>query len=64
MLAPFDGHRDGDRVHLPHQKIPLLLVETQGATPTPEQVAKLRKLADEAEQIAITKVGGDGQLLR
>ena len=46
------------------KKIRLVLVETQGATPTPEQVAKLRKLADEAEQIAITKVGGDGQLLR
>jgi hypothetical protein len=46
------------------KKIRLVLVETQGATPTPEQVAKLRKLADEAEQIATTKVGGDGQLLR
>ena len=59
-----EGHRYGDRVHQPHQKIRLVAIETQGATPTPEQVAKMRKLADEAEQIATAKVDGDGKLLR
>ena len=46
------------------KKIRLVAIETQGATPTPEQVAKMRKLADEAEQIATSKVDGDGKLLR
>jgi len=46
------------------KKIRLLAIETQGAIPTPEQVAKMRKLADEAEQIATAKVDGDGKLLR
>jgi len=46
------------------KKIRLVAIETQGATPSPEQVAKMRKLADEAEQIATAKVDGDGKLLR
>ena len=46
------------------KKIRLVAIETQGAIPTPEQVAKMRKLADEAEQIATAKVDGDGKLLR
>jgi hypothetical protein len=46
------------------KKIRLVAIETQGAPPTPEQVAKMRKLADEAEQIATAKVDGDGKLLR
>ena len=46
------------------KKIRLVAIETQGAIPTPEQVAKMRKLADEAEQIAAAKVDGDGKLLR
>jgi hypothetical protein len=46
------------------KKIRLVAIETQGAPPNPEQVAKMRKLADEAEQIATAKVDGDGKLLR
>ena len=46
------------------KKIRLVAIETQGAAPSPEQVAKMRKLADEAEQIATAKVDGDGKLLR
>jgi hypothetical protein len=46
------------------KKIRLVAIETQGTTPTPEQVAKLRKLADEATQIATGKVDGNGNLLR
>lgn len=46
------------------KKIRLVAIETQGAVPTPEQVAKMRKLADEAEQIATARVDGDGKLLR
>jgi len=46
------------------KKIRLVAIETQGTTPTPEQVAKLRKLADEATQIATAKVDGNGNLLR
>ena len=46
------------------KKIRLVAIETQGAPPNPEQVAKMRKLADEAEQIATAKVDGDGKLPR
>ena len=46
------------------KQIRLVAIETQGATPTPEQVAKMRKLADEAEQIAVAKVDGEGKLPR
>ena len=46
------------------KKIRLVAIETQGAPPNPEQVANMRKLADEAEQIATAKVDGDGKLLR
>lgn len=46
------------------KKIRLVAIETQGVPPTPEQVAKMRKLADEAEQIAVSKVDRDGKLPR
>jgi hypothetical protein len=46
------------------KKIRLVAIETQGAIPTPEQVSTMRKLADEAEHIATSKVDGDGKLLR
>jgi hypothetical protein len=42
----------------------LSLIETQGATLSREQVTKLRKLADEPEQIATAKVDGDDNLLQ
>ncbi len=45
------------------RKIRLVIVETQGQTPTPEQVSKLRKLADEAELIATARVDGNGKFL-
>lgn len=46
------------------KKIRLVAVETQGAPPSPDQVARMRKLADEAEQIATSKVDGDGKISR
>ena len=43
--------------------IRLVLVETQGQPPTEAQVAKLKKLADQAEAIATTRVDADGKIL-
>lgn len=43
------------------KKIRIAALETQGAPPTPEQVEKMKKLADEAESIATAKVDGGGR---
>lgn len=43
------------------KKIRAAALETQGAPPTPEQVEKFKKLADEAESIAMSKVDADGK---
>jgi hypothetical protein len=43
--------------------IRLVLVETQGQPPTEVQVAKLKKLADQAEAVATARVDADGKLL-
>jgi hypothetical protein len=43
--------------------IRLVMVETQGAIPTEAQIAKLKKLADQAEAIATARVDADGKLL-
>lgn len=40
-----------------------VIIEAQGATPTPEQVEKMSKLANEAEAIATAKVDGDGRFI-
>ena len=45
------------------KEIRLVLVETQGQTPTEAQVARLKKLADQAEAIATARVDADGKLL-
>jgi len=42
------------------KKIRVVALQTQGAPPTPEQVAEMRKLADEAVAIAVAKVDADG----
>lgn len=43
------------------KKIRLLIIETQGAFPTADQVAKLRDLSDEAERIATSRVDDEGR---
>ena len=40
-----------------------VIIEAQGATPTPDQVGKMSKLANEAEAIATAKVDGDGRFI-
>ena len=45
------------------REIRLVMVETQGAVPTGAQVAKLKKLADQAEVIATARVDADGKFL-
>ena len=42
------------------KKIRVVALQTQGAPPTPEQVAEMRRLADEAVAIAVAKVDADG----
>lgn len=46
------------------KKIRLVLIETQGETPTETQVAKLRKLADEAQSIATARVDNEGRFTK
>ena len=45
------------------REIRLVLVETQGKPPTEAQVAKLKKLADQAEAVATARVDADGKFL-
>ena len=45
------------------REIRLVMVETQGAVPTEVQVAKFKKLSDEAEAIATARVDADGKFL-
>ena len=45
------------------KEIRRVAIEAQGESPTPQQVEKMRKLADEAESIATAKVDGDGRLI-
>jgi hypothetical protein len=45
------------------KKIRLVVIEGKDAPPTPEQVAKLRVLADEAIQAATAKVDGEGRFV-
>jgi hypothetical protein len=45
------------------REIRLVMVETQGAVPTEAQVAKFKKLADQAEVIATARVDADGKFL-
>ena len=44
------------------KKIRLVIVDTQGAVPTADQVLKLKELADEAERIAVSRVNEEGRL--
>ena len=45
------------------REIRLVLVETEGKPPTEAQVAKLKKLADQAEAVATARVDADGKFL-
>jgi hypothetical protein len=44
------------------KKIRLVIVDTQGAVPTADQVLKLKQCADEAEGIAVSHVNDEGRL--
>jgi hypothetical protein len=44
------------------KKIRLVIVDTQGAVPTADQVLKLKQFADEAEGIAVSHVNDEGRL--
>ncbi len=46
------------------KKIRLVLIETQGVTPTEAQVAKLKQLADEAHAIATARVDEEGRFTK
>ena len=46
------------------KKIRLVIIETQGETPTEAQVAKLKKLADEAQSIATAHVDNEGRFTK
>lgn len=46
------------------KKIRLVLIETQGETPTEPQVAKLKQLADEAESIATARLDNEGRFTK
>jgi hypothetical protein len=45
------------------REIRLVLVEASGQTLTEAQVARLKKLADQAEAVATAKVDADGKFL-
>jgi hypothetical protein len=45
------------------REIRLVMVEAEGQTPTEAQVARLKKLADQAEAVATAKVDADGKFL-